>query len=264
MNEAYLELQERQARRGLRLLPDRSERAERAQRDFQRRQVLAVEFGNWIAYSLGAWDWFVNPITFRDRHTDLERNPKTGEARLYRSIGTVGSIRLFANDPRLKDWKPDFRGRRDPGPPVPDKALTEVNDYLFELQEAADQPIRAMIAEEFGRVGGRYHAHMLIAGVSHLRRDEWWRKAFERFGRTTISAFDPKRGGAFYAAKYVSKQLGTLHFIGPRPGVPFSATLNPAPYVGGVDATPCPAMARDEIRRSEFYPRGWSGWRSKR
>lgn len=264
MNEAYLDLLERQARRGVGLLPDRVGDAERKQRDFDRRQALAKVFGDWVANSLGPWDWFVNPISFRDRHPDLERNPKTGKPRAYRSISHVGNHRIFVDDPRLKGWKPDFRGRRNPGPPVPDKALAEIKDFLFEMQEAAEQPIRAMIAEEFGGIGGRYHGHLLIAGVAHLRRDVWWEKAFERFGRTKISQFDPALGGAFYAAKYASKQLGALHFIGPSPGGQLAAIIEPGHAIGREDVLRSAEMSREEFRRQEFIPRGWSSWRSKR
>ena len=44
MNEAYIELLERQARRGLGMLPDRAGNVERIQHDFERRQALAVAF----------------------------------------------------------------------------------------------------------------------------------------------------------------------------------------------------------------------------
>jgi hypothetical protein len=264
MSEAYLELQERQARRGLGLLPDHAGDAERAGRDSQRRRELALEFGVWIATSLGPWDWFINPISFRDRHRDLETNSKTSEQLAYRPLDNRWNSRVFTGDPRLNDWKPDYRGRREPGPPVPDKALAEINSYLFDLQLAADKPIRAMIAEEFGRIGGRYHAHALVAGVAHLRRDDWWEQAFKRFGRTRISPFDAARNGAFYAAKYASKQLGALHFFGPMPDTPLAVVLKPSGPVGGVDVTRSPEMSRDAIRRSEFLPRGYSGWRSKR
>ena len=264
MNAAYLEFLELQAQRGLSLLPDRAGDVERRQRDFERRQLLAVAFGDWIANSLGPWDWFINPITFRDRHPDLEFDAKTHKARRFRSIGNAGSVRFFVDDPRLKGWKPDFRGRRELGPPVPDKALAEIKDFLFDLQEASGKPIRAMIAEEFGRFGGRYHGHLLVAGVAHLRRSEWWEVAFERFGRTIISPFDPQRGGAFYAAKYASKQLGAIHFVGPIPGEEFTAILNPGPWTGGVDTTQSASLPREEFRCSESYPKGWAGWRHKR
>jgi len=138
MNKAYGDLVERQAHRGLGLLPDRADDVERKQRDLVRRQSLATAFGDWIAKSLGPWDWFMNPITFRDRHPDLERNPKIGEPRNYRATSSIGPIKLFVPDPRLKGWKPDFRGRCNPGPPVPDKALAEIKDFLLDLQEAAE------------------------------------------------------------------------------------------------------------------------------
>jgi hypothetical protein len=264
VNEAYLELQERQARRGLGLLPDRAGNAARHGRDLQRRRVLALEFGTWVATAQGPWDWFINPISFRDRHPDLEANSKASEWRSYRCLDNGLISRVFDADPSLDEWKPDYRGRRETGPPVPDKALAEINSYLFDLQIAADKPIRAMIAEEFGRIGGRYHAHALVAGVAHLRRDVWWKEAFRRFGRTRISPFDPSQGGAFYAAKYASKQLGALHFFGPMPGVALAAVIKPGGPVGGVDVLRSAEMSRDAIRRSEFLPRGWSNWRSKR
>jgi hypothetical protein len=264
MNEAYLDLLERHSKRGLRLLPDRARNVEREQRDYLRRRELADEFGSWIAYSLGPWDWFINPVTFRDRHPDLERNPKTGEKRSYRVIKQVGPVKILVDDPRLKGWKPQSRGCQCPGPPVPDKALVELKDWLLELQEAADRPIRWMIGEEFGDIEARYHCHLLVAGVAHLRRDEWWQKAFDQFGRTQILPFDPEKGGAFYAAKYAAKKLGALHFGGPLPDAEFSALLSPPPQIGRLSATPSAQMPREQFRRFEFYPRGWAGWRSKR
>jgi hypothetical protein len=230
----------------------------------ERRQELASTFGSWIAYSLGPWDWFVNPISFRDRHPDLERDSKTGEPRRYRVAKQLGPISIVVDDPRLKSWKPECRGQQTPGPPVPDRALVEIKDWLFDLQTAADRPIRWMIAEEFGDIHLRHHCHLLIAGVAHLRRDEWWQKAFERFGRTRIQPFDPNKGGAFYAAKYAAKKLGALHFGGPLRNTEFVAQLSPPVPVGHSSVTPSAQMSREEFRRYEFIPRGWSGWRSKR
>src|SRR5580698_10028775 len=110
MSEAYLELQERQARRGLGLLPDRAGDTERHGRDSQRRRELALELGIWITTSQGPWDWFINPISFRDRHRDLETNSKTSEWRSYRCLDNGLISRVFDGDPYLNQWKPDYRG----------------------------------------------------------------------------------------------------------------------------------------------------------
>jgi hypothetical protein len=48
------------------------------------------------------------------------------------------------------------------------------------------------------------------------------------------------------------------------PNSEFAAILKPGPTVGSVDISPSAAMSRDEFRRFESYPLGWSGWRSKR
>ena len=260
---AYSDLAERQGQREMSHLADCSHavQTEASMRGW--RSQLPKAFGNFIAFELGRWDWFVNPISFRDRHPDLERNSKTGNPRRYRIADRVGRINVCVADPRLKSWEPTFRGRVEPGPPVPDRALVEIKDYLFELQVAAEQPISWMIAEEFGQIGGRNHCHLLVQGVSHLRREDWWEKAFERFGRTRIEPFDPEQGAAFYCAKYAAKLIDALHFGGPF-GRDYSASFSPGPECGRIDITPSAQMSREDIRRSEFYPRGWTGWRQKR
>jgi hypothetical protein len=263
-DSAYRDVIERQANRDVEPLSDSRDGVQRDAADRLRRMQLASAFGNFIAFCLSDWAWFINPISFRDRNPDLERNPKTGQERSYRSIGKAGGVKLYVPDPQLKAWIPDYRGRRQPAAPVSDLALAEIKDYLFELQEAAGKPISWIISEEFGRVGGRHHCHLLVAGVGHLRRDEWWAKAFELFGRTRIEPFNPEQGAAFYCAKYAAKELGAVHFGGPLLGEPFTAVLKRGPIVGRRTVAPCPEMLRDEIRRSEFYPRGFSSWRSKR
>jgi hypothetical protein len=55
-----------------------------------------------------------------------------------------------------------------------------------ELRSIATKSIGWVLAEEFGRVGGRYHVHLIVRGVQHVRRDVFWRRAFDRFGRTRI------------------------------------------------------------------------------
>ena len=63
--------------------------------------------------------------------------------------------------------------------------------FYYEMRILATQAIGWVIAEEFGRLGGRWHVHLLITGVQRLRRTKWWKRAFVRFGRTRI---EPVRG----------------------------------------------------------------------
>lgn len=57
-----------------------------------------------------------------------------------------------------------------------------------EIYEVATRTIGWAIAEEFGRVGGRWHVHLLVRGTQHIRRKKWWKRAFMRFGRNRIEA----------------------------------------------------------------------------
>ena len=120
---------------------------------------------------LAAWDWFINPLSFRDR-------------------------------------TPGF------GPPVPDIALSRINEFFLRIQSDAGRLIGWVIAEEFGRLCGRYHCHALITGVQHLSRQVWQREAYRCFGRTRIDPFDPIRGAAFYLAKYEGRLTGKIDFGG--------------------------------------------------
>lgn len=97
---------------------------------------------------------------------------------------------------------------------VPDAGISQIGQWLCAVERMAGRPIAYMLAEEFGRHGGRWHCHLLVTGVSHLRRDFWWREAYRRFGRARIEPFNPARGAAFYTAKYAAKSLGALHFGG--------------------------------------------------
>jgi hypothetical protein len=135
---------------------------------------------------LAAWDWFINPISFRNVWRNAHRPP---------------------DKPCLKE-----------GPPCPDEAQAYLSEYFADMEKMAGKPIGWSVAEEFGRLGGRYHCHALVTGVAHLRRTFWWAEAFRRFGRTRIEPFDRERGAVFYAAKYAAKQLGGLHFGGTLAG----------------------------------------------
>jgi hypothetical protein len=127
---------------------------------------------------LAAWDWFMNPVSFRDDGLN--------------------------------------------GPPPPDAALARLEEFFRLVQKATSKPVGWVIAEEFGKLGGRYHCHGLVTGVADQYRKFWWAEAFRRFGRTRIEPFDRERAATFYAAKYAAKQLGGLHFGGTLAGVVLS------------------------------------------
>lgn len=118
-----------------------------------------------------------------------------------------------------------FRGEEAP---CSDGAMKDIEEWLADIQaQAGGKPVGWVIAEEFGALGGRWHAHGLLSGVSHLSRKFWWAEAFRRFGRTRIEPFDRERAGAFYAAKYAAKALGKIHFGGTLAGVELSRVARP-------------------------------------
>jgi len=210
------------------------------------RNQLVQEYGAFLRTLFGIGDWFVT-LTFRDRRQDSVPVPATsGEPRSdtsekQRELPTTAKdARRYPIDPRLECWEPDSRYRKEPGPPVRDAALREIEHWLLELgweaagrkrqeiigalaqgldgreradflrvltkrcllcelyndpvtlsffyevQKLATRVVGWVISEEFGRAGGRWHVHLLIRGVQHLRRKKWWKRAFRRFGRSRI------------------------------------------------------------------------------
>ena len=102
---------------------------------------------------------------------------------------------------------------------VRDLAVARIEGWLADIQAAAGgKQIGWVLAEEFGRMGGRYHCHLLVTGVAKESRKFWWSEAFRRFGRSEIRPFNPAQAAAFYAAKYAAKQLGFIHFGGTLAG----------------------------------------------
>jgi len=98
---------------------------------------------------------------------------------------------------------------------VRDLAVAQIEEWLADIQAAAGgKQIGWLLAEEFGRMGGRYHCHLLVTGVARQSRKFWWSEAFRRFGRSEIRVFNSEQAAAFYAAKYAAKQLGFIHFGG--------------------------------------------------
>jgi len=149
------------------MLADRRIELERLARENRERKLLPTAYGKFVA-ELAAWDWFMNPISLRDR-------------------------------------VPGF------GPPVPGIALSKLNEFLTRLQHDAGRLIGWVIAEEFGLLGGRLHYHALITGVRDLPRGYWERQAYRCLGRTRIRIFDPKRGAAYYLAKFAGKPSGKVN-----------------------------------------------------
>jgi hypothetical protein len=223
------------------MLRNRKRLVERMAANAQLRRQMVHEYGAFLRTLFSVGDWFVT-LTFRDRCQDSEHkssrpvsySPNFGNKKHERS--TV----KCSPDPRIEAWEPDSRYRREPGPPVRDAALREIEHWLIELgweaaghnrQEILDhlahglyegerrnflrslrnkclccrllwdpvtfhryEDIRKVatavigwvIAEEFGRAGGRWHVHLLVRGVPYLRRKKWWKRAFTRFGRSRI------------------------------------------------------------------------------
>ena len=161
-------------------------------------------FGKFLM-DLASWDWFVNPLSFRD--------------------GGPGS-----------------------GAPVPDFALRQIKEYLLLIQRNAGQPIGWVIAEQFGRLGGRYHCHVLITGVKRPSRDFWRREACRRFGYTRIELFDPRRGAAYYTAKYEGRSSGEIHFGGTLAGVDLSRCEETRSQGGGQDVAVSVALPKLHFR----------------
>jgi hypothetical protein len=229
------------------MLKDKRRVVERMANNIRLRRQIVREYGAFLRTLFSIGDWFVT-LTFRDRKQSSPRDSDQFGQNVANSPRLAGearehfnrSVKRYPRDPRLDTWEPDSRYRREPGPPVQDAALREIEHWLLELgceaaghkrQEIFDRladgldrierrafakklskrciicelyndPVTTsayydirkiataaigwVIAEEFGRAGGRWHVHLIIRGVQHLRRKKWWKRAFVRFGRSRI------------------------------------------------------------------------------
>lgn len=164
---------------------------ERWVRENRERRKLPPAFGRFIT-GLASWDWFLNPLSFRDQTPHL-------------------------------------------GPPVPEFALSQIEEYLLLVQRDAGRSIGWAIGEEYGRLGGRWHCHVLVTGVKRLSRNFWQREAFRRFGYARIEIFDPRRGAAYYTAKYEGREPGEIHFGGTLAGIDLATCEQSRSEGGGHD-----------------------------
>jgi hypothetical protein len=129
------------------MLTDYRIEQERWARGMRERRKVAWAFGRFIA-SLAPWHWFINPLTMRDRGFH-GRPEDRGELR------RDGNFPVCRPDPRLARYEPSSRYSRSDGPPIPQVALSRIKDWLTDVEKAAGKPIGWMIAEEFGRLGGK-------------------------------------------------------------------------------------------------------------
>jgi hypothetical protein len=181
--------------------------AERAERSRQAQSAL----GDFLK-ALLVWIWYMT-ITFRDDWRPMQAVMPAGAPSAV-ALMRSGYYSLYAPDPRIAAWQSSSQQNRTSHGPNPERASDSFKDYVKKLEAAAGAPIGCVAATNFGTVGGRFHAHLLIAGVAHLSIDEWWRIAFSRFGRTTIDEYDPSRGGTYYVAKNALAENGELWFGG--------------------------------------------------
>jgi hypothetical protein len=79
--------------------------------------------------------------------------------------------------------------------------------FARDIEKQAAQPIFWFRADEEGSRLGRFHIHALFGNVAHLRRLYWMDVWSERAGYARILEFQKMKGGAYYCAKYVTKEL---------------------------------------------------------
>src|SRR5438309_1352051 len=128
------------------MLKDRKQSVERLAANFRLSRQIVQDYGAFLRTLFVVGDWFVT-LTFRDRYQDTELNPvnsreslpKTSDRESAGGGRSVGKVTRCAPDPRLATWEPDSRYRYEPGPPVRDAALREIEHWLLELGwEASD------------------------------------------------------------------------------------------------------------------------------
>lgn len=76
---------------------------------------------------------------------------------------------------------------------------------MWDIELAAGNKIAWFMVFEYGTRTGRLHIHALVQGVSHLSPAWWMEEWNRRAGYARIFPFDPRKGGVFYCAKYMTK-----------------------------------------------------------
>lgn len=126
-----------------------------------------------------------------------------------------------------------------------------------DIEKVAGHPIVWFRADEYGPRGGRLHIHALLSGVAHLRRLSWMDEWSRRAGWARIFQFNPAKGGARYASKYVVKQQGDWELSG-LPAVPVLTQATICQLDGVVSRMPIeewPTLHHPGVPLSGTFPR---------
>jgi len=129
-------------------------------------------WGEFIS-GLSAWDWFAT-LTFRDR-------PKADYDRGWTKVGTHYASRAFKT-------------------------------FIKEIQKETKTKVKWVCGLEYQKWRGVPHYHVLIQGVSKLRRLDWLDWWYARYGIARILPYNAKEGASYYLSKYVGKELGEINF----------------------------------------------------
>jgi hypothetical protein len=77
--------------------------------------------------------------------------------------------------------------------------------YLHEVRsEAKSKSVNFFVGVEPHKTGF-YHLHILLGEIENICKFCLWVKAFQMYGRSTVSDYDQTKGAAFYLTKYVTK-----------------------------------------------------------
>ncbi len=192
-----------QVGRKMRSLTDHAQTAAHRGAEIARGRRAVSDYGNFLASVFGPGSWFVT-ITLRDRSPALELHPRMpGRPRRFRPYrrfrrlkGKVSrkGLAWCRPDLRIRSWEPDARHRVEPGPPVRDLALREVEHWLFELGwEAAArkrQELFAWLAEGLNASDRRMLARHLVSACpcGRLRKGSFRECPFRKVPRCLVCA----------------------------------------------------------------------------
>lgn len=113
---------------------------------------------------------------------------------------------------RSYPWKQGFP-QTGSGRPHPDFAHNLFNGLVAHLESEVGRQIDYVVADQFGRVGGRFHQHCLLAaeGLAEYSRRNIWQWLKERAGWSRILPFE--HGAAHYISRYIGRDANECEWI---------------------------------------------------